>query len=115
MKPNRPSPDWRSELINHRKKVPPDPSKARPKPSVNGDTVSAVEHSLAKITYPNSQPLSTSKKTYVTVLKQKSEIGSKMTEKRVLQRKDGKDGEAIHWEPPKLEKKCRVGEIFTVK
>ena len=55
------------------------------------------------------------KKTFVTVLKQRNEIRSKMSEKRVLKGKDGKDGDAIHWEPPKLEKKCQVGEIFTVK
>ena len=112
MKPDRWSPDWRSELQIHGENVPPDPPKAkkRPKQWLHFDSVSVVEHPLAKITYSNSQPVSTSMKTCVSVLKQRNEMVSKLTQKRVLQGKDGKDDDAIHWEPPKLEKKCQVWE-----
>ena len=117
VKPDRWSPDWRSELQIHDENVPPDPPKANKKPKlrVHYDPVSVVEHPLAKITYSNSRPVSTSTKTCVSALKQRKErnemeIGSKLTQKRVLKGKDGKDDDAMHWEPPKLERKSQVWE-----
>ena len=101
---NQLSSDWRSGIQLHDKKFPPDPLKVTkwPMHNLQFDTVSVVEHPLAKITNSNSQPVSASTKTFASALKNSHKMGTKTIQKRVLLGNGGKVADAIEWEPPKL-------------
>ena len=95
-------------------KWPPDPPKADNSLNnqVHSDNVSLVELPLAIIKDSNSHLVSTSTKALVSVLKERNENETRLIPKLVFRRKEGKDPDAIEWEPPMpmLRKKHRTWE-----
>ena len=89
----------------HEDKWPPDPPKANTvlKNQLRSN-FSVVEPPLAINNESNSHLVSASTKICMSVHKKREEITTRLKPKRELGRKEGKDPDAVEWEPPQLAK-----------